>query len=303
MKNRAIVVACLLVAVLAGLGGWWYSRSSAQGVGGAKVAAAKTGSEGGAPVAMSPAERAAYAQRRRYLWRQAAFTEIRERAEGGDALAQRRMAEVYEDCIAYRTTLARNVEMLTRMTTVEAQSRPAIDHLFAERKRLCGAADPGGRAGADLSMYWLHRSAKSGDLVAEMRYFGRTTNAIRSGQFVYLLKRVRASGDPDAMFELSTLLSRVEPDGLDAAGIARADLPAFKGPLAEPAWAIAACHRGYDCGRGSRLMHLICLSTLSCAEADFQRYVYTSLSDPTRQAQLTALVRRIDGPLLAGGTP
>lgn len=290
MKKGIVIAVCAVLLAMAAAAAWWWSGRDR-----APPAAAQQAAESAAPPLSAP-QRAERAERikqsiahRRHLWREASYVEIRQAALDGDIVAQRRLSEVYEDCRALEGGMNSSLLLLTQLAKTDPLSQPAVAAIQRDKGRLCG------QAGADLGKnpaaadYWLHKSAKSGDLVSEMRYFGRTVSRFSRGQYQYFIDKIRVSGEPDAIFEMSLLLPKHGAKWHDPALAS-----AFEGPTAEEAWVVAACRAGYDCARGSRLMNLVCLSMLSCGQPDYERHLVV-IGGPGQHAwrmQQVALIER-----------
>lgn len=297
--RKGVVIAVVGVALVgvAAVAGWWMFGRGSAGTGEAvPVATVKA-----RPVAViaDPAKRAegirAHMARFRHLWREASYTEIRQLAADGDALAQRRLSEIYEDCLAYAGPLRSSLEMLRDMAKNEPASKQAIAGIYNDRNRLCMPAAADLQRDMKMGEYWLHRSAKAGDQVAEMRFFSRSVPVLSQKHLKHFLDNVRANGHPDAMFEMSLLLPRVDtrtpwPDPAQA--------PALHGAQAEQAWAIAACRAGFDCSRGSRLMTVVCVNALSCTHDSYERHLMASHAFPPQRARVEAVIALINGNLL-----
>lgn len=299
MKKSVVVAVCaVLVTLLAAIGAWWwFGRGDAGPVASPDAPTGPTPGEAKPVVVLDAAALAARAERirkgiehRRHLWREATYIEVRQSALDGDLVAQRRLAEIYEDCTSYDGNLRSSFEMLPQMGATDAADGASVDAIYRDYKRLCRQAK------ADLSVspgaadYWLHKSAKAGELTSEMRYFARTVPKLSQGQFEYFLGRIRESGDPDAVFELSLLLPKLEGQWSDPALAA-----AFNGPHAEAAWIVAACRAGYDCARGSRLMNVLCLTMFACGPSHYERYLFDpeGAGAPRRPVeQVVALISR-----------
>lgn len=290
MKKGVVVGVCAVVVAIAAAGGWWWSARHR-----APVAVTPDAGDQQPAKPLSAAQRAERSERikqgiahRRHLWREASYIEIRQAATDGDLVAQRRLSEVYEDCRALDGGLRSSLQMLDQLAKADPASVPMIAAINHEKARLCGQAqaDLGKNPGA--ADYWLHKSAKSGDIVSEMRYFSRTVPRLSHSQFQYFIDKARESGDPDAIFELSLLLPKLDGPWPDPA-----QAPALQGPSAEEAWIVVACRAGHDCTRGSRLMSLICLSAFSCAQPDYERHLvaFGGAASHARRQQLVALIR------------
>ncbi len=292
-KGVVVAVSVAVVAVVVAAGWWWSARDPAP--------ALEIPDAVGPPAqTLTAAQRAERSERikagiahRRKLWREASYVEIRQAAMDGDLVAQRRLSEVYEDCRALDGGMRTGLQLLEQLAASDPGAAPAIAEINRDKARLCGQASADLRKNPAAADYWLHKSAKSGDLVSEMRYFSRTVPRLSHGQYRYFIDKARETGDPDAIFELSLLLPKLDgawPDPVQA--------PAFEGPSAEEAWIMAACRAGYDCARGSRLMRLICLNVFACTQPDYPRHI-ASAGTPGQHAQRQRLLALIEGSILA----
>ena len=288
MKKGVVIALCAAVVAVIVAGGWWWNTRNAASV-------AVTPDAGDQPAKpLSAAQLAERSERikqaiahRRHLWREASYIEIRQAATDGDLVAQRRLSEVYEDCRALDGGMRMGLQLVVQLSAADRNAAPTVAAINHEKARLCGQANADLRKNPAAADFWLHKSAKSGDVVSEMRYFSRTVPKLSHSQYRYFIDKARESGDPDAIFELSLLLPKLDgpwPDAVQA--------PALQGPSAEEAWIVVACRAGYDCARGSRLMMLICLSAFSCVQPDYERHlvVFGGASQAQRQ-QLMALIQ------------
>ncbi|MEQ1512225.1 MAG: hypothetical protein ABL934_06035 [Lysobacteraceae bacterium] len=290
MKKGVVIALCVAVLAVGAGGAWWWAGRDRVSSSPAAVAP-KT--------ALTPAERAERAERikqaiahRRHLWREASYIEIRQAAIDGDLVAQRRLSEAYEDCRAFDGNLKSTMPFLSNLAQSDPNFAPTVSAILKDKRRLCVQAAFDLAKNPAAAEYWLHKSAKSGDVVSEMRYFGRSVPNLSHSQFQYFIDKARETGDPDAIFELSVLLSKLDgrwPDPIQA--------PAFE-TGAEQAWIVVACRAGYDCDRGSRLMNLICLNTFSCTKLNFEAYLSELSTDPALRAGLRQLQVLIEGTIL-----
>ncbi len=291
MKKGVVIALCAAVVAIGAGGAWWW-------LGRDRVSSPDTSAR---ETSLSPAQRAERAERikqsiarRRELWREASYVDIRQTAIDGDQVAQRRLSEVYEDCHMLDVSMNRTLLLLSNLAQGSPRFEPTVSAILRDRVRLCAQAQADSAKNPALAEYWLHRSAKSGDAVSEMRYFSRSVPKLSHSQYQYFIDKARTSGDPDAIFELSLLLPKLDgqwPDPVQA--------PAFEGTTAEQAWILAACRAGYDCARGSRLMNLICLSTLSCAQSSFEGFLSESGGDPAQRARRQQQLTLIEGIILS----
>lgn len=298
MKKTALLAALAAVVAVAVAGAWWWRSHETV----APVVATNTTRTAAGQVttgdAAQLAQRSEGIRRKieghRRLWRDASYIEVRESAQAGDLQAQRRLSEIYEDCKAYGGSLRSNLELLKQLVGTDRGAEAAVIGIFRDRDRLCGQAAADLRRNAGLAEYWLHKSAKAGDLTSEMRYFSRTVTTLSPAQFQYFIGKLRESGDPDAIFEMSLLLSKLQGEWPDAA-----QAPAFKGETSQYAWILAACRAGYDCKRGSRTMNLLCVGMFICREPDYEHYLLGIPSYLSKRNEVAQLVALIENSILA----
>ena len=290
MKKGVLIALCVVVAAVAG-GVWWVVRDrDAPKTVGEAVATGPSAAESAARAERIKQSTARY----RHLWRDASYIEIRQAAMDGDLVAQRRLSEVYEDCIVLSGAMRRSLGLLAQLANGNPRFEATVVGIFRDKNRLCVQAQADLARNPAAAEFWLHKSAKSGDLVSEMRYFSRSVAKLSHTQYQYFIDKIRVSGDPAAIFELSLLLAKLDgrwPDATQA--------PAFEGSAAEQAWVLAACRAGYDCTRGSRLMNVICLTMLSCAQPDYERHLAELGSDPALRAARQQKVALIEANILA----
>ena len=290
MKKGVLIALCVVVAAVAG-GVWWVVRDKdAPKTVGEAVATGPSAAESAARAERIKQSTARY----RHLWRDASYIEIRQAAMDGDLVAQRRLSEVYEDCIVLNGAMRRSLGLLAQLANGNPRFEATVVGIFRDKNRLCVQAQADLARNPAAAEFWLHKSAKSGDIVSEMRYFSRSVAKLSHTQYQYFIDKIRVSGDPAAIFELSLLLAKLDgrwPDATQA--------PAFEGSAAEQAWVLAACRAGYDCTRGSRLMNVICLTMLSCAQPDYERHLAELGSDPALRAARQQKVVLIEANILA----
>ena len=290
MKKGVLIALCVTVVAAAGGVWWWTGRGD--------VAESTDRPASTVPSAAEMAARAEKIQqgiaRHRVLWREASYIEIRQAAMDGELVAQRRLSEVYEDCLVLNGAMRRSLELLAQLANGNPRFQETVVGIFREKNRLCVQALADLAKNPAAADFWLHKSAKNGDIVSEMRYFSRSVAKLSHSQYQYFIDKVRVSGDPAAIFELSLLLPKLEGQWPDPA-----QASAFKGSAAEQAWVMAACRAGYDCARGSRLMNVICLTMLSCSQPDYERHLAELNSDPALRGQRQQQLALIEGSILA----
>lgn len=291
--NRRTVVLGTIGAVLllaAGAGGMYLLlRARGEAAAAPQAAALRPGLE-----AVAERDRARIAQRRQ-LWYVDDYATIKARAEAGEPLAQRRLAELYGDCLAMRGVFSTNVSLLPDMGRAEPASKPRIDKVLAERRRLCAPAEQANDARPETYVFWNDQAAKRGDLVAIMRQVAAQPGDLAPQDLLSILDVVARQGDAADVYEVSRLLPRLKakwPDPETA--------PAFEGPLAADAWVLAACRAGLECGKGSKLLELACISMFSCRHPDYRSLLqYERGLDAATMDKLDAAVTVIDRKVLA----
>lgn len=221
-----------------------------------------------------------------------AFKELKQRAEAGDAVAQRLLAETYADCLFVnleRDEFLSGVENRKRLLSDEAQVR-VLEQAARERIGKCDAVDVEDATRLELAAQWFATAADNGDLAA--RAMVRASNLKRQdpAETVQFLEEVLASGDPAAVFMFGGTLREDAP-----AGKGEPSEPLATGELATRAWMMAACRMGYECGPSGRVVETICLEMSDCAGEDLETYVLRQLRD---EAQREELERRV-GEILA----
>lgn len=292
MKKGVVIALCVVVVCVAAVG-WWASHD--------RDPSARVGTPATAAKGPDAAELAARAERyrlqveqHRQLWREASYIEVRQSAEGGNVVAQRRLSEIYEDCRVFDGALRSSLDMLRDLSRTDPASQPTVNAFLHDYNRLCTQAAADLRKNPGLAQYWLHKSAKAGDVTSEIRYFSRTVPALTPAQFQYFIDKMRTSDDPDAIFELSLMLPKLKGEWPDPA-----QAPAFKGQTAQFAWSMAACRAGYDCVRGSRLLNLLCITNFACGDADYEHYLLTSSKYGDQRPQVETLIAIINDSILA----
>ncbi len=228
-----------------------------------------------------------------HLWREAAYSEIREKANQGDTLAQRRLYEIYGDCMAYSQALRTYMNTLDQLAALKVDMKPTVNAIKETRKRNCGPEGAGREANAEYYAFWIQQSAKRGDLVSQIRLLSITKQQLNPSQMAQLIRNAADSGDPNAIFEISSLLTSVQGQWPTP------ELsPALTGQNAQDAWTVAACRAGMDCRKGSRLMDSICITLLACTQTDYENYLFSA---PNKRQQVESVVSLIRSQFLQSG--
>jgi hypothetical protein len=219
------------------------------------------------------------------------FETVKSRAERGDAVAQRQLAEMYEDCLAYSldrqryiATIDATVELVP-VTKMGPEEASRIERIKTQMRRFCDTVDGGQPIPYDAFRSWLEQSASSGDLVAGIRHLKLSGQAPDADAFKRYLARTLETGDTQALFELSDMFGGLNGSSDD------------ERTRIEHAWAIVACRRGMNCGPDSRLMRQVCLSFYRCSYGNYEHFVMSELVPVAKRPEVERMVLAIDAAL------
>lgn len=283
-------LAFAVVAALAGVALWWNVPGTQRDAPGGKATVAPL--RDAASIRANGTETRPSQGRFAEASRVRAFKDLKQRAEAGDAVAQRLLAETYADCLFVnleRDEFLSGVENRKRLLSGEAQVR-VLEQAARERVGKCDAVDVEDATRLELAAQWFATAADNGDLAA--RAMVRASNLSRQdpAETAKFLEEVLASGDPAAVFMFGGTLRQDAP-----AGKGGPSEPLATGELATQAWMVAACRMGYECGPSGRVVETICLEMSDCAGEDLETFVQRQLRD---EAQREELERRV-GEILA----
>ncbi len=295
MKKTLIVVALVAVVAAAAIGVYvWRSGDSND------VTAVVTKDEQRSlktDPASVEARRQQYLAQYQQLWRVDDYATVRKKAQDGNPIAQRRLYEIYEHCMGMRAKVKTTLSMLGQMATLNKNLAVVVQEIQSEYQRLCSQNGAGNEANGQTRAFWLRQSAKSGDLVSQIRVFaGENPQALSANALKDFMQRAAASGDPAAIMEIGTLLPLLNEPWPD-----QATAPAVNSEIAGHAWILTACRAGMDCNRGSRLMTTACMRVLSCLNPNYEALMYNDLVSTAKRQQIEALVVLIRNKLLKPG--
>ena len=216
------------------------------------------------------------------------FGELRFRAEAGDVIAQRDLAELYSRCSAFSlspSNMYATLDVYARMRGVPDGSYDSIKKRFAAA---CSDIDGGQVIPQEAYVEWFKKAASQGDAYAKVAIASMNWSSLGEDDFRSLARDVVNSADPEAIFALGDLLA-LAPE--------TADLGDFKasttGPYANYAWGIVACRMGADCGNGSFRMDALCMNTGMCGRADFESAIRTDAVPTGQQEALDVAVNKV----------
>lgn len=201
-------------------------------------------------------------------WYEESFASIQIEASQGDALAQRKLSEIYEDCFTYNMwgseKFFASVQGILKIASADTPATMArLRHIYNTR---CADVDAGEPIPLEAYKLWSKESASSGDLVSQIRQASRSGEKLKLNELSNLLESMRRHKDSAAAFEIGELLSK-----LDDSWPETETKIAFEGAYARFAWQIAACRSGLDCTRDSRVMTLACTNSAVCTFSNYEQ--------------------------------
>jgi hypothetical protein len=218
------------------------------------------------------------------------FEALKLRAEAGDRVAQRLLAEIYAACYFVnfdREAFLGGVDERKRLLSDRAQVR-VLELAARERIAQCDAVNGGAPLEFHLAARWYAEAAKNGDLAARTMVRAHDLRRHDPAVTALLLEEVLASGDPAAVFYFGNTL-RVD----DAANPSEPTEALATGALATWAWIVAGCRMGYDCGPNGKVMVGFCLEAGGCTGEDADAYVRRELPTDAERRELDRRVGEI----------
>ncbi len=198
------------------------------------------------------------------------FLATKARAEAGEAIAQRDLADIYGRCMLVNINPQKFLQSIDAITALSKSPADAkeMKRVASATTEECAVVDNGAIIPIEARDLWLAQAAKQGDLVAQARLFMAPGNRPHGDDLRRFMDQVVTSGDPAALFDLGQLVagnSSGEGTGIYAS--------VAGDPLSGYAWSIVACRRGLDCSAGSPLMTSLCLNTGACSSPSFESFV------------------------------
>lgn len=197
------------------------------------------------------------------------FADVKSRAEAGDAIAQRHLSEMYEDCWPYNLNPEKHFSGLDQLSDMRPESKPYLQKIKVQMRTFCNTVNNGQPIPWDSYKPWRKRGAQSGDLTSKIRVSSFADQPPTAKEFQSLFEQVSESGDPSAMFEFGTLAGRNQEWSGPKGNYALA------GEYAQHAWQIAACRRGLNCSASSRLMRNVCIGMMMCQYHSYENFLYS----------------------------
>lgn len=206
------------------------------------------------------------------FWRRHKISNIsglRRQADQGNVIAQRKLGEAYQRCLA---VLASPSEDYMGGVRRMAEHLPTA----AERELLMGAADfrlqqcrslgDGKVVHAEDATLWLDIAAEGGDLRAQAIAASRSPLAVRSERMAVAWEHALAAADGPA---LNALLGSE-----DSAGFTRYFATIVDADDALAVMSVVACRTGAACQAGGEMMLDLCLEAFHCSDRSFEELVW-----------------------------
>ncbi|MEA9577375.1 hypothetical protein VC218_00115 [Xanthomonas nasturtii] len=216
------------------------------------------------------------------------FHETKHKAESGDPVAQRKLAQMYERCIMYSQSPQnfRGLMALFAKQDVEHAKRYAE---VAERvSHYCDSIDGGKPIPSEAYQLWYAEAARRGDVIAQIKVATTVEHQPNEETYRALVAKAFESRDPEAIFAIGNMLSLAKTS-VDLGSYASQ----MGGDYAEHAWELAACRAGAACGYGSYRMDAACSSGMCSNASGYESLIKYHFVPPGQQKFLEQDVERI----------
>jgi hypothetical protein len=218
------------------------------------------------------------------------FGQLLDEAKAGSVVAQRKVAELYGACMPYSLNPDGWLAGMDAMAAANPAIQAPMQGVKMRMSARCDQIDRGEPIPLDGVKGWQKLAADNGDVAARVRARISSIELLSSTEVAPIIDDVVASGDPDAMLELSQLLSRPVEGELPDRYFRLAGGETYAG-----AWAIAACRRGADCAAGSLLMDSLCINTGKCSYQTYGDYISSEVVPSGQRAEFNRSVEAILG--------
>lgn len=213
------------------------------------------------------------------------FEQIKAEAERGSAIAQRQLSEIYGACMAYSLNSTTQLRTLDHLASLSPESKASIDEVKRRMVARCDKVDFGQPIPMEAISLWAEQAAKNGDVASVVQLRSKSLDPLSGEEATRLADAALASRDPQAMMEMSNLISRPIGDEMPdrykrVAG----------NPLAGAAWGIAACRTGAHCNNGSMMMDSLCIGTGRCNYRSYEDFVFAEMVPPAERRRVVTMV-------------
>lgn len=221
------------------------------------------------------------------------YRTLKQRADAGDAVAQRLVAQVLIDC-------AYIYDHPLKFTPLELSDIPADspESLSVDAHRAlhqnCTQVEGGARVTLKDAQRWYERAAENGDLAARAIVNMLRHPPLTADEAKRFLEDVIASNDPVAVFAYGNVMGGPVTENL---GEGYESLVSNNASLA---WMLAGCRMGMDCGPESPLVNNLCLQQGLCGKGDYEQAMRSQIES---EADCEALDQQIEAVLAILETP
>lgn len=212
--------------------------------------------------------------------------ELQSEALQGNLFSQAELAKIYSECQNIAAVGMRWNESVKAMAIARGEYGLRAERILEDHAQKCAQLDNGEVIPADSWKEWAALAANNGDLTTSVMLAASSFSASLMPHDEKIVEEVIASGNPEALFELSNLMWRAPaPDS-------RWETHAGSQAAAQ-SWAVAACRLGHDCGPDSKVMRQLCTSLGVCRQTNYEQYVIQELLTPRERRAFEQQVSEI----------
>lgn len=223
------------------------------------------------------------------------FHDTKNKAESGDPVAQRELAQMYERCFIYSQSSANFFATLESFAKADPENAVRYSASAKRFSHYCDSIDNGKQIPLVAHQLWYAEAAKRGDLIAQIKVASAPDSGLNGAAYSSLVAKAFESKDLDAIFALGDMLALAKTS-VDLGDYAH---PAG-GNYSEYAWELAACRAGALCGPGSLRMDAGCMNGI-CNASNYESLIKKNFIPPAQLKFLERDVERIN--LLLGQRP
>ncbi|WP_312318819.1 hypothetical protein [Stenotrophomonas sp.] len=213
------------------------------------------------------------------------FGSLKQRAQAGDAVAQRQIAELYHACLNVNGKVDAFLELHSGSPFPPGKGPEDLMETLAQaRVKDCAQIDGGTQIPWEQVRIWYGKAASNGDLAARIRelfFDHRNGPSLDAEQAERLIEEVIASQDPAAVYAYGDTMEGRLTENLPAPW-----QPLVEGREAGRAWRLAACRMGYDCGPNSLMYANLCLHALTCGVGTYEEVLRSGFISEEARAKI-----------------
>nr|WVJ85369.1 hypothetical protein VDP59_005640 [Xanthomonas campestris pv. campestris] len=135
------------------------------------------------------------------------FHDTRNRAESGDPVAQRKLAQIYERCMLCSQSPENFRGTLASFAKADVENSKHYVAAGARLSHYCDSIDSGKRIPMVAYQLWYAEAARRGDLIAQIKVATTIENQPTEAAYRELVAKAFQSRDPEAIFALGDMLS------------------------------------------------------------------------------------------------